>query len=115
LLERGAHELLAPYSGHLAHLPVDVTDHPERIGRHQRVDVRFNEPAVVLLRLAEVAEQPLRFGEVPRDHRKADGRAPLIDPPRDRDEGDKLLTAFFDSLDLSRPLAALTSLVEDRL
>jgi hypothetical protein len=54
ILERRADQLVAAAAGDRAHLLVDVGDDAERVGGHQRVDVRLDEAAVVGLLLAQL-------------------------------------------------------------
>ena len=64
--ERGADQVFARSCHHLAHAGVDVAD--DAIGRHrdQAVDRRFDQAAVVRLRIAQRAFERLLLGDVAR-------------------------------------------------
>ena len=115
LLEWRADERLAIGARHLAHLPVHVADDSERVGGHQRVDIRFDESAVVLLRLAQLSQDPLWLGEIVRNHREPDRNVCVVATQRDRDERRERRAIFADASQLARPFPGDAHVVEDRL
>ena len=62
-------------AGERLHLLVDVADDPQGIGGHQRVDVRFDQCPGVELRVAQLALQRLRRGDVARTGEDAERAA----------------------------------------
>ena len=53
IMERRTDQLVARAAGKQFHLLVDVRNDPERIGRHDRIDVRFDERTRVKLLVAQ--------------------------------------------------------------
>jgi hypothetical protein len=71
-LERRPDQLLARVAGERLHLLVDVGDDAERVGGHQRVDVRFDQRARVELRRPQFFSQADFVGDVLRDQQEPD-------------------------------------------
>ena len=74
-MKGGADQLFAGAAGERLHLLVDVGDDAQRIGGHQRVDVRLDQRAGVELLIAQLLLQPLLLGDVARRGQDAQRRA----------------------------------------
>ena len=102
-------------AGEDLHLLVHVRDHAERVGGHQRVDVRFDQRPGIELRRLQLVGEPDLLGDVLGDQQVADRLAVGVAPRRDDDPRREALAALAQALDGAFPLAGGERRVEDLL